>query len=182
MIVAQQFPAPFPPQPEVHLAPITIAVDTREQQPFSFQGIVLGKTQYLVKQVRKGLPTGDSLDGYEDRIVVERKSSEDLINSCVAGHERFEREHERMMEILWNNDQPGLAGNGFACVVCEGSLADIYDGLMTEGRWRQAETLLGTAASWGQKYGVPWLFAGTRRMAEVLTFRVLLKWWKENCS
>jgi len=77
--------------------------------------------------------------------------------------------------------QAVVAAGGFACVIVEGSLAAICDELDQEaGRRVTSESILGAVASWPQRYGVHWLFAGDRRRAELLAFKVMLKWWKEH--
>lgn len=71
----------YPPLPN-------IIIDTRERKPYIFG----------LKSIKKGLKTGDySLEGYEDRIVVERKGRAD-IESCWH-KARFKRELERLSEI-----------------------------------------------------------------------------------
>ena len=62
---------------------LQIIQDTREQHPFSFEG-------YPVEVKPGALPTGDySLDGFEDRIVIERKAAGDLLSCMTGGRERF---------------------------------------------------------------------------------------------
>ena len=69
---------------------LQIIQDTREQYPFSFEG-------YPVEVKPGTLPTGDySLDGFEDRIAIERKAAGDLISCMTGGRERFRRELERL--------------------------------------------------------------------------------------
>ena len=160
---------------EIEVCPFTVAVDTREQMPWSFQGIVLGQKQIVVKQQRQTMQTGDySIVGREDEIVIERKSVSDMLGSITAGNARFRREHERMAAIV--------DGGGFACVIVEGDLAKICDDLDDpDGERRIASsTVLGIAASWPRRYGVPWYFAGDRRRAELLGFRILWKWWGDQ--
>jgi hypothetical protein len=70
-----------------------------------------------------------------------------------------------------------VENGGHAALVCERSYAAIDDELRAEGRWKAAETLLGTLASWPIKFRCPWYFAGDRRRAEILTFRLLLRWY-----
>ena len=61
-----------------------IVVDSREQSPYSFNGI---ETEV------KALPVGDySISGLEDYISIERKEINDLINCLCQDRARFERE------------------------------------------------------------------------------------------
>jgi len=66
-----------------------IVVDTREQLP-------LWKT----KTVKKKLDVGDySIEGYEDRISIERKSLPDLFGTLGKGHKRFKKELGRAEKL-----------------------------------------------------------------------------------
>jgi DNA excision repair protein ERCC-4 len=88
---------------------IKILIDSREQNPFTFQG-------YEVEAESTALPVGDySLPGFEDRVAVERKGLDGLIG-CLMGkdRERFEKELAR-----------GRAYDLF-CVVVEGTLSGMY--------------------------------------------------------
>ena len=158
---------------ELFICPWTLLVDTREQAPWSFTGLTMGGQLVVLKRERGTLRTADySITGMEDRVCVERKSPEDLVGSVCGGHKRLEAEHERMAEIV--------RGGGFAALICEGNYAEIDDRLRMDGRDRVAETLLGCYSSWPFRFSVPWLFAGDRRRAELLAFRILYKWWAEN--
>jgi len=159
---------------DLYVCDFVLAQDTREQSPWSFAGIVMGGKLVIVKRQVVTMQTGDySIVGHESRIVIERKSPEDAIGSITAGNARFRREHERMRDLI--------AAGGFACVIVEGCLARMCDELddPNSGRRVSSETLMGVVAAWGQRYGVHWLFAGDRRRAELLAFKVLWKWWAE---
>lgn len=66
-----------------------IIVDTREQKP-------LFKNQVINKK----LDTGDySIEGYEDKIAIERKSPTDLYGTLTHGHERFKKELQRSQTL-----------------------------------------------------------------------------------
>ena len=69
---------------------------------------------------------------------------------------------------------------GFACVIIEGCLAAICDDLdsPTSERRLSSGVVLGITATWPRRYGVPWFFAGDRRMAELLGWRILYKWYQ----
>src|SRR6516165_2547754 len=70
------------------LLPI-IVIDNREQEPLTFTRL---------KTVRGTLYSGDySLRGLEDSFAVERKSLDDIANSCLSGNrDRFENELHRL--------------------------------------------------------------------------------------
>lgn len=68
-----------------------IIVDTREQKPYWKEGSDV---------IRKKLDTGDySIEGYENKIAIERKSLSDLYGSLTSGHKRFARELERSKKL-----------------------------------------------------------------------------------
>lgn len=172
MLTIRPAPSPPPPPPatDLYVCPFTVIVDSREQTPFSFSGLTLANSTVIVKRERAALATGDySIKLLEGRVAIERKSPKDLVGSVCGGHARFEREHERMLAMV--------ESGGRVALVCEGSYSAIDDALRADGRWKAAETLLGTVASWPSKFAVPWFFAGDRRRAEILTFRLLLKWY-----
>jgi ERCC4-type nuclease len=161
---------------DLYVCPFTVLVDTREQAPWTFQQIVIERRLWTITRIASTLATGDyTIAGCEDRLCVERKSAADLVGSVTAGNARFRREHERMQVVV--------ESGGFACVIVEGSLSAICDELDADaGRKVTSESVLGAVASWPQRYRVPWFFAGDRRTAERLAFKIMLKWWKEHAS
>lgn len=168
---------PAQPQPaearDLFVCPFTVLVDTREQAPWGFQQIVIERRLWVIRRDVTTLLTGDyTITGCEDRLVIERKSAADLVGSVTVGNARFRREHERMQVVV--------ESGGFACVIVEGSLSAICDELDADlGRRVTSESIMGAVASWPRRYGVHWLFAGDRRRAELLAFRVMLKWWRD---
>jgi ERCC4-type nuclease len=87
--------------------PATIVIDTREQEPYSFDS-------RLVAAVRRALPAGDySVAGLEGVVAVERKSLDDFVSTAIHNRERFRNELRK------------LAGYRAACVVVEAGLLDV---------------------------------------------------------
>lgn len=159
------------------VTPYIIRIDNQEQAEWTFQSLHTnaadGYRPIIVKTEKTAhIETGDySIVGLEDRVVIERKSLEDLCGSMRRGRERLEAEHKRMQQIV--------AAGGEACLIVEASPADpIPPPIPEEAR----ETVLGTWLSWGRKYGVPWLWAGDRRTAEEIAFRFLDSFWKRHNS
>lgn len=81
-----------------------IIVDTREQTPWGFGGFtVRQKGQDIpveICTVSRRLKTGDySLEGYEDRIAIERKTVKDIVQTITHHRDRFVRELERGDEL-----------------------------------------------------------------------------------
>ena len=138
-----------------------IIVDSREQHPFTFEG------REGVEIVSGSLTTGDySLVGLEDRVALERKSLADLV-SCLTGsnRERFERELNR-----------GRALDYFAVVIEAGF------GELTAKQYRSNLNPHAAAQSiiaFQIRHGVPFLWAGSHRAAEYLTYWSLAKYLRE---
>jgi DNA excision repair protein ERCC-4 len=156
----------------------TVLIDRQERAGgWRFSGITgdsRDKYRPLVVPTREEhLRTADyTVEGVP--IFIERKSVEDFLSTIIHGRERFEREHERMVEI----ERAG----GSCAVVIEGE----YDAIMSElesgssARGIHPSSVEGTIASFERKYGIPWVFAGNRRRAELLAFRMLRQAWAEQ--
>lgn len=119
-----------------------ILIDTREQKPWSFSS--------EIETERRKLDTGDySVEGYETRVCIERKSLNDFVNSLTRRNSNFWSELSRIR-------QDGM----LACVVVEGSMYDI-----TMGRYTSKtgpESVIGLAASIHIKFGIPVVLASDR--------------------
>ena len=71
-------------------APATIIIDTREQEPYSFD-------PRLVVAVRRALPAGDySVAGLEGCVAVERKTLDDFVSTVIHSRERFREELRKL--------------------------------------------------------------------------------------
>jgi ERCC4-type nuclease len=137
-----------------------LIIDSREQLPFNF-------SRYDVETEVRGLPAGDySIPGFEDKAAVERKSIEDLVG-CLKnkGRERFERElaKARPYELF--------------SVVCEASWRDLAKGNYRSDMKPQA--VCQSVLTFHIRYGVPFIWAGTRAAAEYITYSLLQKYARE---
>lgn len=73
------------------IEPFRIVCDTREQHPLLFR-----KSRVITGTIIKKLNVGDySIEGYENKISIERKSAQDLFQSLGRGHKRFGKEIEK---------------------------------------------------------------------------------------
>lgn len=133
-----------------------IIVDTREQRPFAFTG-----RHYAEVEVQAGsLITGDySLAGLTDRIAIERKSLPDLVMCLGNERERFLRELQR-----------AAAYECFAVVV-EASWQEL-----AQGQYRSRlnpHAACQSVLSFISRYGISFLFAGSRNAAEYCCYSIL---------
>lgn len=137
-------------------AVLRIVIDTREQNPFGFSGDPYRNT---VVETR-ALETGDySISGLERHVAVERKSLQDLVGCLGKGRDRFKRELVRARAL-----------DAF-CVIVEGPLVEI-----AEGRYRgelNPHSACQSISSFTANLGIPFMFAGTRNLAEYMTWSFL---------
>ena len=131
-----------------------MVIDSREQCPYRFKNAVV-----------KGLKAGDySIEGFEDRIAVERKSREDAYSSLGTGRARFERELKR------------LSHYEYAAIVIECDLLSFLEA--PPFTMMNPKAAINSLISWSVKYKVHIFFASTRRHARAVTYRMLEKFWK----
>jgi len=131
------------------LAEIPIVIDTREQRPFEYPATV-----------KATLKTGDySVIGLEDRVAIERKAHSDLLMCIGSDRDRFRDQVTRLGEL------------DFGAVVIEPSIRGIIEGT-TLSKMKPA-SVINTCLSWSVRYGVPFLFAGSREIAQALTGNLL---------
>ncbi|GIL20816.1 MAG: hypothetical protein BroJett041_19300 [Candidatus Jettenia caeni] len=136
---------------------MTIVQDTREQKPLTFPE---AKVRVAT------LHTGDySLDRFEDRITIERKSLSDLLGSLGNDRDRFMREIQRMQVFE------------YAGLVIEASMQTL-----SRGKWRSQitpQSVMGTLQALSAKYDIHVFLADNRELAartvEGLLFHFLRK-------
>ena len=163
----------MPSIPGFVLFPCVVLVDTREQLPLSFAGIKadrVDKGATLIVELHKAtLKAGDySLWGYADRVAIERKSHADLLGTLGKGRDRFERELQRLAEYE------------FAAVVVEAEWSTILREPLEYSRL-SPKTVHRSVIAWQQRFHrVHWHFLPDRRFAEITTFRILERFWKNQ--
>ena len=125
--------------------PATIIIDTREQEPYTFDPRLAGA-------VRRALPAGDySVEGLEQCVAVERKTLDDFVSTVIHARQRFRDELRRLAEY------------GAACVVVEAGVADV---LLRHYRGEaHPNAVLGNALSIILDFRVPVFFCGNRQAA-----------------
>ena len=157
------------------VTPFTLVIDSREQTPYAFAGLRsdadAGRQPLLVRTVTRGLEAGDySLEGFERLVAVERKSLSDLFTTLGQARARFVRELQR------------LASYDFAAVVVEGTWEDVLVRPPSRSQLN-AKTVFRSVVAWQQRYPrVHWWMCPSRAFAEVATFRMLERFWKDRMA
>jgi len=138
-----------------------ITVDTREPADGGWE------PYFTVPVMRAKLDTGDySIVGCEEWIAVERKSLDDLISCLTTSRERFTEELRRAQRI-----------RDFY-VIIEGLYADLLRG--------NYHSRMNPRSAWAsviamqQRFGIPFLFAGTTRIGAQLCESILTRWYREH--
>lgn len=166
------------------LCEFRVAVDTREQAPWSFTGFRTdasqGRRPLIIQTVTATLASGDySIEGLEVEVSIERKSVADFYGTILADRERFERELTRLQAMC--------EAGGHAQVVCEGDYLDLAQLPNPHGRYTDAElsvkrkVAFRSVIAWRQRFPlVHWERMPSRREAEQYAFRVLERFWNER--
>lgn len=173
--------------------PWLILVDKAEKAPWSFADIrsrsCIDKDMrlYVPRTERRylGVGMGDySIDGFQDRIAIERKSVADFQGTLLGWPKEAETEAGNVTEIhrrgRFKSELRRLQAMHCRAVIVE---APLHECLNSCPQWgvRTAEEngkyLYGTYLSWSQQFRVPWYFCADRRMAEVTCLRIMEQFW-----
>lgn len=155
--------------------PFEIVVDAREKMPYTFQSIKSdakdGRRLIDVTTQWQTLESGDySIKGYEQRVSIERKSLEDAFSTFGKGRARFEKELRRLCAFQ------------VSAVVIESDWTTI---LNDPPEWCKLprKTVFRSILSWQQRYPtIHWWTMPSRRLAEVLTYRILSRYWRDHAN
>ncbi len=122
---------------------ITIVVDSREKEPYTFDS--------RCDVVRRALPAGDySIEGFEDSVAVERKSLEDFVSTVIHNRQRFNRELQRLNKYE------------AACVVVESNMRDVLTGHYRSGA--HPSSVFGSVLSIIVDFKIPVFFCSDRQV------------------
>lgn len=126
-----------------------IIVDTREKAEYSFACPI----------VHRKLDAGDySVDGFESRLAVERKSLPDFVHTVIHDFGRFAAELEKLSQME------------AACIVVEADLDEVLRGLHADSlRSVSPASLLGAAIHIALRWRVPVHWCGSRQAACAFT-------------
>jgi len=153
-------------------APFSIIVDTREQAPYGFRGLRVRSRKMELPLVvmceRRKLDSGDySIDGMEKEISIERKSLDDALSTFTNGHERFERELERLQKMKW------------AAILLEFEWSRILR--LPPERIIRPQAIDGMIVAWQQRFPkVHWIWRPGRGHAEKACVNILRRYWAES--
>jgi hypothetical protein len=157
-------------------SPFTVLIDSREQHPYSFQGILSDfkddRRPINVKTERRGLYVADYAIKELDGIAIERKSLDDLVGSLatVPKRENFEGRLIKIAETL-----------SYGAIVVECNSSDLFIPGSFKHSLLNPKTIYRTYLSWSQRYPiVHWFFCQDRDFAEQTTYRILEKFWDHN--
>ena len=139
-----------------------IAIDSREQRPFTFESIDPVPATEVV-----ALRTGDySLIGHEAEIIIERKSVTDLFGSCGKGRKRFEKEILRM------------AAFNYAAIVCEADWQEILRSPPPRSKL-SPKVIFSSMIAWEERYKVHFWPCPNRAFAEKVTYRMIERFYTD---
>lgn len=133
-----------------------IVIDSREQCPLYFR-----KSKNLEGTVKGTLSTGDySIEGFENKIAIERKNPCDLFSTLTKDNKRFKREIERAITRL-----------DYFAIVVECSYTNIvnktFDGAVHIKKMR-GDVIVKICSTLQVKYGIPIIFCNGRVEASSL--------------
>lgn len=164
---------------EAAICPFRVMVDTREQLPWTFQGMRTDADQGYRPLLVDTLPValGDSvgdyaIDGLAYHCHIERKSMNDAHGTILGWGER----REQFQRTLAN-----LAGMKSSAVVVECSFQELVKSAPSRGKKsakENAKILHRQVLAWMDDYRVPWVFCDTRRLAEITAFRWMYRYWE----
>jgi ERCC4-type nuclease len=150
-----------------------LAVDKREQQPWTFEDVYIGagkdRRLLVIESVPKTIKSGDySIVGYEDQVAIERKSKADLFSTIGSGRARFVRELARLDKLKW------------AAVIIE---CEWYDAMMCppERSEMSVSSIDGSINAWTQRFpGVHWFWRPGRYIASKVCYKLLQRFYEDN--
>jgi DNA excision repair protein ERCC-4 len=150
---------------------VNIIIDTREQKPFDMTTASFAGAEFEI--VRQKLDCGDySVEGFEDKIVVERKATPAELYGNLATEkmrERFYREMEKLSKVEE------------AYILCEFAESCLYTFPKNSGIPIKKQKYLRVGAKYfrklvyevAEKFNVEYIFCDNRMEAELKTFELL---------
>jgi DNA excision repair protein ERCC-4 len=148
---------------EMRKEKLQIMVDSREQRPYTFE-------RFKWVEVSRGtLSVGDySFPAYQDRVSIERKSIDDMIQCLSRERDRFERELSRAaaLECFY--------------VVIESGIGPVVKGMYRSRM--TVNSVIQSVAALSIRYNTPFLWCDSREAAEVMTHALLRQFWRQQAA
>ena len=117
--------------------------------------------------VTKCLQTGDySIENYETVVAIERKALGDLVSCLGVNRARFERELQRARDFE------------YFCVLVEGTYAQLASGDYLSRL--HTNSAVESISAFEVRYGIPFLFAGSQKLAAAKCESLLKKFHRER--
>ena len=178
--------------------PFLILIDKQEKSPWDFSGlrarsfIDKDMREYLPRTERRflGIGMGDySLEGYEGRVGIERKSMVDWQGTLLGWRHESEA-GEWTVDIdrraRFKRELGNLAAMECKAVIVEASFGECLTqspswGKRTAGE--NAKYLHATYIAWQSEFpGVPWIFCDDKEMAAITAFRMMEQFWARHAG
>lgn len=138
-----------------------LIIDTREQEGYHYDFDRF--PNWIAGTVRCALKTGDyTVEGYEDEIIIERKTLEDLVSTLTTKRKTFIKECQRMEAFKRK------------FIVIEATLARLKSPYAHSDA--HPNSIFGTLIAIQERFGVQVMFAATRELAEEYTVSTLVKY------
>jgi len=174
--------------------PFVILIDKAEKAPWTFVGLharsFVDPERRLYHPVRTerrylGIGMGDySLDGFQGRVAIERKSMADFQGTLLGWPTDVETAAGNGREIdrrgRFKSELRKLQALECKAVIVEAPLGRCLESCPQWGVRTSAENgkyLMSTYLAWQQQFRVPWIFCEDREMAAVTAFRIMEQFW-----
>lgn len=174
--------------------PFTVLVDTAEGSPWTFDNILADADQDYRPLVvpweyqslgRFPLSRGDySIQGFQHRIGIERKSIEDFHSTFLGWQTKFEQSRGRAgHRQRFEKELENLAAMEVGVVIVEANMDQVLDEApATEHKSAEEnrKTLHRSIISFQQTYKVPFSFCSSRRFAETHCLQHMIRFWRKH--
>jgi len=191
--------APVEVAPGCIRTPFTILIDKAEKAEWFFTGLrarsCIDKEmrEYLPRTERRflGIGMGDySLDGYQGRVHIERKSMADFQGTLLGWRKETETDEgwhiDNDRRARFKRELKQLAAIECKAVIIEATLDDCLENAPCWGKRSESQNAMylnQTYLAWQQEFpGVPWIFRRDRRLAEITAFRIFEQFWHRTAK
>lgn len=187
--------------PDLVRQPFLILIDKAEKAPWDFHGlrarsfIDKDMRQYAHRTERRflGIGCGDySLEGYERRIGIERKSMVDFQGTLLGWSHEMETGGAGSWTVdvdrraRFKRELKTLSAMESKAVIVEASFGQCLEQAPEWGKRSAGENskyLHATFIAWASEFpGVPWIFCDSRELAAITAFRMMEQFWHRKAK